>query len=151
MRLLILYLLIGIVFSLSYNADKAIFYARKYCQHYNPQYDDLGRLGGDAAHFVSQCLIAGGLSLAECDGLNYDGTILGAENLKRCLQRKGWTYSSEITDKFKPGYPFFNKFNNHVKLATAVNKKTITFCSHTRDYCEQNTIIDDSYYFYFLN
>ena len=76
MRLIILYLLIGVVFSFSYNTAKAINYAKRYCRNYNPQYDNYGIFGEDAAHFVSQCLIAGGLSLAECNGISPDGNIL---------------------------------------------------------------------------
>ena len=53
-------LLFFIKFSLTYNRNKAVYYARTYCSNYNKAYYnyDKGMLS-DAANFVSQCMIEG--------------------------------------------------------------------------------------------
>jgi len=41
----------------------AVEYARKWAFARNPKYMDFSNLGGDCTNFVSQCLVAGGLSM----------------------------------------------------------------------------------------
>ena len=146
MKSLIILLLIG--FSLSYNTGGAISYAKKYCNHYNHNYHDYSRSGGDCANFVSQCLIAGGLKLGGCKGLDNKGAIPYVPNLRSCLQQKGWKHTQGVTNKFKAGYPFFEG-NKHAMIATGVNGKTITYCGHTNDRCN-NKLVNSNYYYYYL-
>jgi len=40
-------------------------YAEEYYRDYNPEYPNWGDYGGDCANFVSQCLVAGGLSMED--------------------------------------------------------------------------------------
>ncbi|MCG2826633.1 MAG: N-acetylmuramoyl-L-alanine amidase, partial [Thermoplasmatales archaeon] len=50
-------------------------YADLYWENYNPEYADYSASGGDCANFVSQCMIAGGLSLwqgRDGNGANVD-------------------------------------------------------------------------------
>ncbi|MGQ4875445.1 MAG: glycosyl hydrolase family 18 protein [Promethearchaeia archaeon] len=55
-----------------YNRYAAYGYAYKWWNGYNPHYNDYSASGGDCANFVSQCLIAGGLSLHNgTDGTGY--------------------------------------------------------------------------------
>ena len=82
--LFLISLLIG--YSLSYSTTKAINYARKYCQNYNPDYKKYAN--ADCANFVSQCLIAGGQSLSGCSGLDAKGAIPLVSNLRNCLTKK---------------------------------------------------------------
>jgi N-acetylmuramoyl-L-alanine amidase len=48
-----------------YDRKAAAGYADLYWDNYNPEYADYSGSGGDCANFVSQCMIAGGLSLWE--------------------------------------------------------------------------------------
>ena len=98
--LLILYL---IGYSFSYNGQAAYNYAQRWANDRNPKYHDYSNEGGDCANFVSQCLIAGGLSLSDCYG-NYGvgGTIPYVPNLQSCLTKKGWKSSTSIPSKGLP-------------------------------------------------
>ncbi len=49
----------------TYNRQAAYGYAKKWWDGRNSHYTDFSSMGGDCANFVSQCLIAGGLSLHE--------------------------------------------------------------------------------------
>ena len=51
MKLIVIFLLLGVC----YNADEAVTYARNYCKKYNREYPSFV---GDCSSFVSQCLIA---------------------------------------------------------------------------------------------
>ena len=99
MKSLIIILLLSYLFqnTLSYNPKKAIAYAKQWYNRRNPSYADYSNGGGDCANFVSQCLIAGGLSLSGCYG-NYGqgGTITYVTYLEQCLVQKGWSKSSYI-------------------------------------------------------
>ena len=87
----------------AYNAQKAVNYASKWAYDRNPKYHDYSDEGGDCANFVSQCLIAGGFSTANCYG-NYGdgGTIPLVSNLETCLIQKGWKSSKSIPGKGLP-------------------------------------------------
>jgi len=55
-----------------YQRQAAFGYAKKWWAARNPHYKDYSASGGDCANFVSQCLIAGGLSLHKgTDGSGY--------------------------------------------------------------------------------
>ena len=99
MKSLFIILLLSYLFqnTLSYNPKKAIAYAQKWYNRRNPSYADYSGSGGDCANFVSQCLIAGGLSFSGCEGTyGTGGTIPLVTNLEKCLVRKGWSKSSYI-------------------------------------------------------
>lgn len=53
-----------------------VAYADLYWDVYNPAYSDYSASGGDCANFVSQCMIAGGLSLWQ----GYDGAGAGVDS-----------------------------------------------------------------------
>jgi hypothetical protein len=56
----------------NYNRNAAIGYANQWYNSRNWRYNDFTSSGGDCANFVSQCLIAGGLSLYKgTNGLGY--------------------------------------------------------------------------------
>ncbi|MEW6069022.1 MAG: amidase domain-containing protein [Candidatus Thermoplasmatota archaeon] len=59
-----------------YSRIAAIGYADKFWDIYNTAYNDYSASGGDDCNFVSQCLIAGGLSLWK----GYDGSGGGLDN-----------------------------------------------------------------------
>ena len=105
MKTILISLLIGI--SLSYNPWGAINYANAYCSSYNPAFNNYRNSGGDCANFVSQCLTAGGFSLAGCGGTDNKGMIPGVSNLKNCLTSRGWRASGSMPPNFQMGYPIF--------------------------------------------
>ena len=140
MKLIILALLL--CFTISYKPERAIEYARKYCKNYNPAYINYNRLIGDSGNFVSQCLIAGGLSFEGCHGKDVRGSIPVIANLKACLSKLGWKNSIGYTKHFKDGYPFFQD-NDFAHFATAVIGKNIKACDHVMS--EGKTSCDDLY------
>ena len=116
----------------SYSAKKAVAYANKYCDKRNKEYHDYSNEGGDCANFVSQCLIAGGLSLSECVHDKY-GSVINVGKLESCLKNKGWHHkeSSSIPDGFKAGGVITINNSGHAMIAVT---KT-TFAAHTNDRC----------------
>lgn len=59
-----------------YDRTAVAAYADKFWDVYNPSYNDYSGSGGDCANFVSQCMIAGGLSLWQ----GYDGNGAGVDS-----------------------------------------------------------------------
>jgi hypothetical protein len=116
----------------SYSAKKAVAYANKYCDKRNKEYHDYSNEGGDCANFVSQCLIAGGLSLSECVHDKH-GSVINVGKLESCLKNKGWHHkeSSSIPDGFKAGGVITINNGGHAMIAVT---KT-TFAAHTNDRC----------------
>ena len=116
----------------SYSAKKAVAYANKYCDKRNSNYHDYSNEGGDCANFVSQCLIAGGLSLSECVHDKH-GSVINVGKLESCLKNKGWHHkeSSSIPDGFKAGGVITINDGGHAMIAVT---KT-TFAAHTNDRC----------------
>ena len=146
MKLLAFFLLFGIM--TCYNPEAAVKYARQYCQHYNKEYDDYSQIGGDCANFVSQCLIAGGQSLNECAGVKNHGVIAGTLSLTKCLLQNNWKEATTQPPGFRAGYPMASINKKSIILATSVNGKEITYCSHTNDTCDK--ILDYEVYYYYL-
>ena len=142
-----IFLLFLIELSLTYNPSAAILYARKYCNTYHPYYDYYQE--GDAAHFVSQCLVAGGLSFKGCNGLNNKGFFYRVPDLASCLIKIGWKHTKGMTKQFKKGFPFFIG-NYHVMIATEVNGNSVTYCAHTIDRCDYTMKADSTYIYYYL-
>ena len=116
----------------SYSAKKAVAYVNKYCDKRNKEYHDYSNEGGDCANFVSQCLIAGGLSLSECVHDKH-GSAINVGKLESCLKNKGWHHkeSSSIPDGFKAGGVITINNGGHAMIAVT---KT-TFAAHTNDRC----------------
>ena len=132
MKAYIIILLLGI--SLSYNPKAAIEYANKYCSNYNKIFYNYNSEndGRDSANFVSQCLTAGGLSLAGCSGKDNKGMLPNVGDLITCLKKKGWSKNSK---KFRTGYPFFLRDHSHAMLAGPISNGYISIYGHTNNRC----------------
>ena len=148
MKNIILLVLIGLA-SLAYNPSNAVYYARKYCKNYNPQYYNYVSQGGDCAHFVSQCMIAGGMNFKTCKVSLIDGRgcLPRVADLKSCLQQKGWKHSTSKPSNFKAGYPIFSTSFSHAMLATGDYGSGVLYCAHTSDRCDA-TITNGIEYYY---
>ena len=149
MKIIILSLLL--FFTISYKRERAVEYARKYCKTYNPAYINYSKMIGDSTNFVSQCLIAGGLSFDGCAGRDVRGSIPVIANLKTCLSKKGWKNTNGLNNNFKDGYPFFYK-KNWSYIATAVIGKKLKACTHDYeipcDVIVNETEVNNFQYFY---
>ena len=144
MKNILILLLFG--FSLCYNPEAAVKYARNYCQHYNPKYQNYVGRGGDCANFVSQCMIAGGMSFSDCNPRR-NGILSGTKALRDCLTKKGWKYSITKPRNFIAGYPMAKTDFSHFIIATHVNGNLVKFCGHTSDVCD-GPLKGSVYYFY---
>ena len=133
MKAIIIILLLGI--TVSYDPKAAIAYARKYCNKYNPYYENYQEKKG-SVYFASQCLYAGGQDFKGCSGTDNKGMFLNAEKLKTCLLSKGWKYSASKPRDFKAGYPIFLKGSSHAMIAINIKGNYIAFSSHSTDRCE---------------
>ncbi len=108
----IIFLASLILCAFAYDRNGAVNYAYKYvsspnhscgnyikctpCSYWGSEACGYGSNGGDCANFVSQCLVKGGghakLNSGDpCRGYPCGFEEIGAKNLGRCLQRKGWT------------------------------------------------------------
>lgn len=150
MKTILLCLLIG--FTLSYNAQAAVNYARKYWSHYNSKYANYASKGGDCSNFVSQCLIAGGQSLAKCKSFvswydNY-GCLPRVRDLDLCLQKLGWKRSTSKPPGFKAGYPMILTDLSHAIIATSVSGNKIKYAGHTTNRFDYP--LGSSVYYYYL-
>jgi hypothetical protein len=88
-----------------YNRSEAVSYSDQYVYVYNPDYHDYS--DHDCANFVSQCLIAGGMSLsagADGSGLQVDdwGCIPNCADLDQNLR---YFQKSEVTCVYYTGFP----------------------------------------------
>ncbi len=147
MKAVIFCLLVGL--TLTYNAGSAVSYARKYCRNYNPKYHNYASSGGDCANFVSQCLVAGGMSFSNCGGKDNKGMIPYVPNLENCLSNNGWKKSYGRNGSFRAGYPFFIP-GSHAMIATSVNGGSLTFCGHTNDRCDSSMGFMSNWAYYYL-
>ena len=145
MKLFAFFLLFGIM--TCYDPDAAVQYARQYCQHYNKEYGDYSKSGGDCANFVSQCLIAGGQKFDGCPGIRAHGIIAGVTSLTNCLKQKGWRESSTRPPSFRAGYPMAYPNKKHITIATSVSANTITYCGHTNNVCDRKLDYKVLYYY----
>ena len=116
----------------SYNPNKALEYADNFCDKRNPKYNDYSEYGYDSANFVSQCLIAGGEDLSECN-TDDKGSIVTVADLEECLHKKNWEYIYSISapEGFKAGGVIIINTGGHALFATS----QLTFSSHTNDRC----------------
>ena len=117
-----------------YNPNNAIAYAQQWAHSRNPNYHDYSNEGGDCANFVSQCLIAGGLSLSGCEGTyGQGGTIPWVPNIEKCLMKKGWTryYNMPSAGIPKGSVIIFND-NQHTVLCVQGGTSPLV-AGHTTD------------------
>ena len=145
MKATIIILLLG--FTFSFNPGNSMKYALTYCNHYNPKYHYYKDRGEDA-HFVSQCLVAGGQNFDGCNGRDGKGMILSVSNLKTCLLSKGWKSSDKKPASFKMGYPIFFKNCLHAMIATGFDGDNVVFCAHDRDRCNAKIKATSVDYYY---
>ena len=148
MKNIILLVLIGLA-SLAYNPSKAVSYARKYCINHNYIYYNYASQGGDCANFVSQCMIAGGMSFTNCkvSWIDSKGCLPRVADLKSCLQQKGWKHSTSRPKNFKAGYPIFLTSSSHAMLATGIYGSGVYFCAHDNDRCDATINSGIEYYY----
>ena len=145
MKSLILFFLIGLS-SLSYVPEKAISYARKYCDNYNTKYNYYE--GYDGANFVSQWMVEGGQDFDNCVGLDSKCNFVLMINLRTCLIQKGWRTLIGRPKKFKAGYPFFGA--ESVMIATEVKDDYIKFCRHSMNRCDEKITEFENYLYFYL-
>lgn len=97
--------------SASYDAEAAVAYAEEWWDGRNPAYYDYSYEGGDCANFVSQCLIAGGVSLDDGPGVDSWGCIPFCDHLHSNLvnsqnaQHEIWARGEVEPLWFLPGDP----------------------------------------------
>ena len=88
----------------NYSPDKAVAYADKYWENYNPAYHNYNPDGGDCANFTSQCLYAGGLQMDskwKASGTPLRGSVawINATGLKNYLSENvGKSFDSQSAD-----------------------------------------------------
>ena len=136
MKSILFCLLLGL--ALSYNAEFAVLYAKKYCGASNPNYHDYRKIdpNKESYNFMSQCIHAGGQNFTGCEGLDDKGMFKNIHDLKKCLQAKGWTK----TEIFAPGNPIFQRKYAYGMIATSVEDKVVKFCSHSPDRCHSQIV-----------
>lgn len=142
-RFITIALLICPLNAFDYNRNSAVNYATQWCNDFNPQYKDkFFNKKNDCAHFVSQCLIAGGLNLIDPCNQGREG-LLGDPPRYRSVEYlinflKG--IAEEATDPscvrtgdivvfYKNGRPY------HVGIVTGKDSNFIRFSAHTNNRC----------------
>ena len=148
MKIIISFLIF--VFSITYQPNDAVTYARHYCKYYNSAYSYSNypeTRQNDDAKFVSQCLIAGGQKLDGCPNVNRYGLISSISNLRSCLQQKGWKSSKTKPPNFRAGYPMIKLDLSHAIIATLVSGSSIYYSAHSPDTCDRK--LDSKLYYYF--
>lgn len=163
----------------SYSSAKAVAYAHKYSDHYNPNYKKFASSGGDCCNFVSQCLKAGGFPMTKSwyykNGSDYSSSWINCRYLLPYLKNTAYNY-----DYFKASYYRKHsrnitksmKLNDgdvvfvctsagvydlpyHALFVTSANDYEIRCASHTDDYYSKdivtNEFISDNDYLYFID
>ncbi|MFX0206925.1 MAG: GH25 family lysozyme, partial [Candidatus Hodarchaeota archaeon] len=136
-----------------YSPTGATSYAEYWWDKRNPHYYDYSNVGGDCANFVSQCLIAGGLSLWKGTnnaggGLDQYGTLPSCDNLnshlqnyqiishERCVKSDSW--DDELPSWVEPGTVLQygtagGDEYRHAVIVTGGNGDSATVTGHTSD------------------
>ncbi len=131
-----------------YNAQSAVNYAHTWGgEKRNPQYHDYSYEGGDCANFVSQCLVAGGLTLDTYT--DAWGSIVSCDSLNAWLKLKGYKseeiYKTQTPSEpvwFSPGdiaiYGNADDKYKHAIIAVGYNTENFALCNgHTPDMINQ--------------
>lgn len=163
----------------SYSSSKAVAYAHKYYENYNPNYEDFTLSGGDCCNFVSQCLKAGGFSTTDNWYYNtkndYSSSWINCSYLLPYLKNNAYNYdyySASYYRKYSRNITKAMKINAgdvvivctyagifdlpwHALFVTSVNNYEVRCASHTDDYYSKaivtNTGISDDDYLYFID
>ena len=133
MKTTLICLLLG--FAFSYNREGAVEYAKKYCNNYNPNYNNYKYYndGDESANFISQCIsIGGGQDLRGCDYLDNKGMVKYDTLFGYCLTTKGW----KKTLNASKGDVLILRTNLFPMIVTDVVNNNIYFCSHKPDRCD---------------
>ncbi len=166
--------------TLNYDRGTAIDYAKKYCQNYNTDTDDTPdeayeKFDNDCANFVSQVMIAGGLSFGCVKAADVIGTGKKNKGEKgevtvRDRTDKGKTYNGLLTQlkenfcfeiitdpsKAQKGDILSSKTGSHVVIYSGEEKtikedpKTLrpAYYGHTQDRCNEATDRYDKWIIY---
>ena len=134
----------------TYDVNKAVTYALTYANSYNEAYD---AYGADCANYVSQCLVAGGLSTDDTWKI-YTGPWINAISLHDYLAGRSdvavydlWDAASKTRtealdiSKLSKGdviwcvglSGYTGKVHGHVMLVTEVGNGYFGYCAHTND------------------
>ena len=148
MKPILICLIFGL--TLSYNPQAAIAYADTYCRNYNPRYNNYPEyIRGNAAHFISECLRAGGLDFSGCANLNKEGMIPDYVSLQNCLVYKyGWKKYTTRPPNYQPGYPIFRISHAHTLLVVGFQGNKLLIDAHTTDKCQAPIDEKDLVYYY---
>jgi hypothetical protein len=129
----------------NYNRNSAVNYATQWCNDFNPQYKDkYFRTDRDCAHFVSQCLIAGGLNLIDPCNQGRDGLVGDPPRYRsvRYLINFLQGIAEETTDpscvRIGDIVVFYNSRGtpSHVGIVTGKDSNNfIKFSAHTNNRC----------------
>ena len=125
MKIILFVLLIS--FSLCiYEPDKAIKYAKNYCDTYNKPYSSDNF---EPSNFISQCLDYGGQRFDSCANKNSNNIIKGANNLIKCLKIHKWT-ELDTSSNIQPGWIIRQKNGSFLGIITEVSGTSVKYCAH---------------------
>ena len=131
----IIFILVLFHLTLTYNYKKASTYSQVYCKYFNPKYKNYAKQSpfSDSANFASQCLKEGGFDFSGCSQIDEKGVIFRSNDLKNCLEKKGWKKDSFPLKNFKEGCPFFATIGNilHVMVAQIVSGNKVVYGEHS--------------------
>ena len=122
----------------SFNASKAVEYARKYALNYNTDYQDLNEIGGDCTNFVSQCLHFGGLPKTEI-WKPYTSPWINVNPLYYYLIKNGYAKELPMNSKLKAGnvIQFFSNTKGYFTHTGIITKALLSgdylYCCHSYD------------------
>lgn len=105
--------------SANYSRDKAIEYAKKYYNNYNPNYSDWTSEGGDCANFISQCLYAGGKKMK-----GTPGTESAAQNFANWFSKGNKINIANVSSTWRGADAFRNYWQSN-----AVGYKKFSICN----------------------
>jgi uncharacterized protein YraI len=136
-----------------FSSKGSVGYAEFWWNKRNSHYFDYSNVGGDCANFVSQCLIAGGLTLWEgsngngggldgrgclpsCDNLNLHLKNYQSISYQRCVKSGSW--DDELPVWVSPGTVLIYGTAGgdewrHTVIVTGGNGNTATVTGHTTD------------------
>jgi hypothetical protein len=113
------------VMATSYSYSDAVFYAEKYYKNYNSNYSDWNSAGGDCANFISQCLYAGGKSMA-----GTPGTKVAAENFANWFSKGTTQNVKNVSSTWRGADAFRNYWQSNAtsyKKFTSVDNSSFSY------------------------
>lgn len=123
----------------NYDRLKAMRYAHKYWQNYNPEYE---AYSADCANFVSQCIKDGGVPTNNSGGWNYGWykdslAWINAAALVDWMVSHGYATEESYTNTTAGNFAYTMKGQGHVVLVTINDGSRICYTAHTRNVCDQ--------------